>query len=196
MPMGNEYNACRLCASLADILRRRADELAQPTTQQETDARDEWGDVLMVRAGQDRLCLPTRFVSEVALLGQVLPLPGVPDVYNGVASLRSRIYAVMDAARLFGLSRTADEAGHDAPVHAVIVHGPDPEAPETEFALVVDAVFGVFGVKAADVSAVPDGITRQLERYAFAMVRAAGEYGLALDMEKLLSDEELRVDIA
>lgn len=196
MAIQNESDVCSTCPSTADILRRRAIELAKPTTQSQANLQDEWGEVLLVRVGRETLCLPTRFVNEAAMLEQVLPLPGLPESYNGVASLRSSIYAVVDASRLFGLNRTMDGRGQDGTMHGVIVQGPDPEAPETEFVLVVDAVDGVFGVKAADVCAVPEGITKQLERYAFAMAKAAGEYGLVLDMAKLLSDEELRVEIA
>ncbi len=196
MAIRNESDACSLSPSTADILRRRAIELAKPTAQSQANIEDEWGDVLVVRVGRETLCLPTRFVNEVTILGQVLPLPGLPESYNGVASLRSSIYAVVDASRMFGLNRAVDGTGHDGAMHGVIVQGPDPESPETEFVLVVDAVDGVFGVKAADISAVPEGITKQLERYAFAMAKAAGEYGLVLDMAKLLSDEELRVEIA
>ncbi|MFW5734577.1 MAG: chemotaxis protein CheW [Oceanidesulfovibrio sp.] len=178
----------------SEILRRRAAELAQPASIKDTDSQNEWGDVLVVRVGKDRLCIPTRFVREVAVLGRVLALPGLPDFYAGVSSLHSHVYAVVDGARLFGLGRTINENAGEAPVQGVILQGPDPESPETEFALVVDDVSGVVTVKAADVSAVPEGMTERLERYGYAMVRAAGEYCLVLDMEKVLSDDALRVD--
>lgn len=179
-----------------DALRRRATELAKPAAANVADLRDEWGDVLLVRVGMDNLCLPTHYVQEVAVLDNPLPLPGLPDFYTGVASLRSRIYAVIDAARLFGLSRSRDASAPAGVVQGVIVQGPDPESPATEFALAVDAVEGVFSVKARNVSAVPEGVADRLAPYAYALVEVTAGHGLVLDMPTLLADKTLRADIA
>lgn len=179
-----------------DLLRRRAEELARPAAPNVANLHEEWGDVLLVRVGQDSLCLPTHYVQEVAVLDNPLPLPGLPDFYTGVASLRSRIYAVVDAARLFGLSRSFDASATTGVVQSVIVQGPDPDSPATEYALAVDAVEGVFSVKARNVSAVPEGVSDRLSPYAYALVEVTAGHGLVLDMPKLLADETLRADIA
>jgi purine-binding chemotaxis protein CheW len=114
------------------ILRQRAARFAQgaKTEQQEATSRDL---IVFVRDGESYALVPST-VREVLAPKSITTLPGVPFHIAGLINLRSRVYAVVDIAALFGRSAAIDASR----CKILIV-----TAAEKEFGLLADELIGL-----------------------------------------------------
>jgi purine-binding chemotaxis protein CheW len=84
-----------------------------------------------VRVGGEHYALPVDAVLEVAVYGEVAPVPGAPATVLGVLNLRGNVLPVLDLASAFGLE-------HGGPRRIVVV-----EQDGRRAGLAVDSVVGV-----------------------------------------------------
>jgi purine-binding chemotaxis protein CheW len=65
---------------------------------------------LLVSLGDERYALPIQDVGEVAILGELTPVPGAPGAVMGVQNLRGGVIAVVDLGAVLGASTPAARA--------------------------------------------------------------------------------------
>jgi purine-binding chemotaxis protein CheW len=112
-------------------------------------------EVLTFALGQERCALATAFVNEVQKLGDVTPLPDVPDFLMGVTNLRGQILPLFDLGKLLGTaSASAGEKGKRGEQPLIIVLGKD----HPEFGVVADNVFEVATMRTKEVLEAPEGL--------------------------------------
>jgi purine-binding chemotaxis protein CheW len=84
-----------------EILEQRAEALARVPAETAADA--DGIEVVVFNLAGECYAIETTYVCEVAPLPPLALLPGAPDFFAGVVSLRGQMLAVIDLRRLFGL---------------------------------------------------------------------------------------------
>jgi purine-binding chemotaxis protein CheW len=112
----------------------------------------------LFRLGGERYAIETRHIREVVRFTTLTPVPGAPESFVGLLSLRGEVLAVFDLHRCFGVEESA------ATDHSrVIVVGSD----RAEFGILADTVDEVAIVRTDEVHAPPAsiaGLGRELVR--------------------------------
>jgi purine-binding chemotaxis protein CheW len=119
----------RFSSGVTEILRRRADSLAQESV--EESASDFIG-LLLFRLGEEWYAVRVEDVREIYQEYRITPVPCVPDSILGVVNIRGEIISVTDVARLMGLGQLTVEL-EQAP--AIVVQNE-----EVTSAMVVDEI--------------------------------------------------------
>lgn len=143
------------------------------------------------RSGR-RYAVPLTGLSEVAPLGPIARVPGIPPAYLGVAARRGRIVSVVDLPRMFGTGRGLQRAAGEKPT----------EKGARSWLLMSASTRVVCGVCADEVHDVVD-VERSrlarpmptfpalLQRHALGVV---DDGTVVLDLIALLEDRQLRVE--
>lgn len=105
-------------AQFAEVLRRRAESLAQ---EQEEESQGDTLGLLLFRLAEEWYAFPVEGVREIHNEYKVTRIPRVPEHILGVINVRGEILSVMDLATLIGVpSRTVRDIGAELP-SAIIV---------------------------------------------------------------------------
>ncbi|GAB7078496.1 chemotaxis protein CheW [Megalodesulfovibrio paquesii] len=147
---------CLLTSNADAVLARRARELARSgmpdDLQPHTLTDDTTQMALFFRLGEEYFAVDVRHVLGAGHEAHVLPLPGTPSFILGVMLWEGRILAVNDLAQLLGRAgetssetTEGDQSRHTRLV--VALQGPDPDAPQLELLVEVDALLGVGGLR-------------------------------------------------
>lgn len=104
-------------AFVENILKARARRLAVSRDQHAQVSHGET--MLCFRVGDERYALPLDSLVEVAALGAVTPVPGLPRELLGVTNLRGEIRPVLNLHQMLGLA----EPGEDGRRFAVYLRG-------------------------------------------------------------------------
>lgn len=143
------------------------------------------------RSGR-RYAAPLTGLSEVAPLGPVARVPGIPPAYLGVAARRGRIVSVVDLPRMFGASRdsaraaaekVADKGGRSwllMAASARVVCG-----------VCADEVHDVVDVQRSRLARPMPTFPALLQRHALGV---ALDGTVVLDLVALLEDRQLKVE--
>jgi len=123
----------------AQVLRRRAEALARPPLA-ETSPGEGRIEILVVEVADERYGLEARHVREVAAVGHLTRVPGVPPALLGVVNHRGRILPLFDVRRLLDLPSDARP-----PVAFVAV-----EVAAKRFGLAINAVTGIAALAASE----------------------------------------------
>lgn len=92
--------------SAETILRRRARELARPTSVGQLLSTQ--AECICFRLGAETYAVASEYAREVHPLRGLVPLPGVPSFVRGLINLRSQIHPVVDLLRLWGHGEESD----------------------------------------------------------------------------------------
>jgi len=136
----------------------------------------------MFELAGERYAIELRWVHEVARVSDYTPVPGAPDHFVGLTSVRGEVFAVIDLHRLFGLATPAlsDRT-------RLILLGD--RAPD--LGVLMDRALGTVVVPAASVVPAPPGVVGT----AAACVRGVtADATVVLDGGALLSDPRLVLD--
>lgn len=96
--------------ALQKVWKARAERLALPTAQEE---QGSLIDLVIVRFGNELFGLEARNVNTIRLVGQVTPIPRVPDWVLGVVNLRGSVLSLIDLARFYHLRNGERPVKHD-----------------------------------------------------------------------------------
>ncbi len=121
-------------------------------------------------------------VQEVLREIEVAPVPGAPDYVTGIINLRGNIVSVIDARRRFGLPPV-----DSTPLTRIVVI----EAQHQIIGILVDSVAEVVDIDPADVETTPNVGNRESARYIDGVVSRGNELLILVDLDKLLTEEEL-----
>lgn len=129
-----------------------------------------------------RFALPLDCVRRVVASARPVPLPGAPDIVQGILNIGGDLVALIDFHRRAGLPSVALEPGHQL----LLI-----EIQDYCIGLTVDAVHGPIDSDAASLGAVADRLagTELVE----AVIRLEDGLCLICDPERFLFDEEKRL---
>ena len=125
-------------------------------------------------------------VKEIIEYDTVTVVPKTPKWIRGVINLRGSVVPVVDLAVKFGL----EERPVTKTSCIVIVDG-QLENQNTTMGIVADAVSQVMDLAANDIREVPEFGTRVQVNYLLGMARLGKKFALLLDVDKVLSTDEL-----
>jgi purine-binding chemotaxis protein CheW len=129
-------------------------------------------------------------VKEIIEFGRLTEVPAMPDFIRGVINLRGAVVPVVDLAARFG--KPATQVGRRTCIVIVEVdNGDDKEV----IGVMVDAVNEVLDIPLSEIEAAPSFGTRIRPDFICGMGKVAGRFVILLDMNKVLSLDEI-ADIA
>lgn len=159
-----------------DILAQRARQIADSKT---ADNEQTLSSLLRLRVGNEWYGLPLQELTAIYRNTRVLPVPGTPLFFKGVANIRGRILPVL------GLQHLLDSEGDQQSNNDLVVVTYD----DNPVALQVDQVDNVITYRNTDRQPVPDEIRTGHVSHALADGTAI------LDVRSLLSDPDLIIDM-
>ncbi|MDX2052218.1 MAG: chemotaxis protein CheW [Polyangiaceae bacterium] len=121
-------------------------------------------------------------VREIIGMMPVTPVPGTPSFMQGVINLRGKIIPVIDLRAKF--SMPPREASRETCI--IVVRRPD-----MELGIVVDTVSEVRDVTSADTEAMVDLGSGMAAEYFLGICKANGKVRLLLDIDAILSTEDI-----
>jgi purine-binding chemotaxis protein CheW len=125
-------------------------------------------------------------VKEIIEYDTVTVVPKTPKWIRGVINLRGAVVPVVDLAVKFGL----EERRVTSTSCIVILEG-QLENQNTTMGIVADAVSQVMDLSARDIREVPEFGTRVQVNYLLGMAQLGKKFALLLDVDKVLSTDEL-----
>jgi purine-binding chemotaxis protein CheW len=125
-------------------------------------------------------------VREIVECGAVTRVPGTPPFIRGVVNLRGTVLPVVDLSMKFGLGETALSRWT-----SVVIVDAEWEGVTTTLGLMTDAMSRVLDLGPGEIEPVPSfGVPIKLD-YLLGMGRAEPRFVLLLDIDRVLSPEEL-----
>jgi purine-binding chemotaxis protein CheW len=121
-------------------------------------------------------------VQEIKGYSAITPIPSTPPSLKGVMNLRGTIIPVVDLRAKFGM---AEAEYNQFTVIIVVTVG------AKIMGLVVDAVSDVLNIPRADIQETPDFGAQVDARFINGMAKAGDKLVVLLDIDKVLSGEEL-----
>jgi purine-binding chemotaxis protein CheW len=125
-------------------------------------------------------------VREIIEYGPVTRVPTTPPWIRGVINLRGGVVPVIDLAVKFGLP-----AGEVTPRTCIVIVEVELGGERTFMGIVSDAVSQVMELRPQDIEPPPALGTRVRIDYLLGMARAERRFVLLLDIDKILSSDEL-----
>jgi len=141
-------------------------------------------ELLAFRLSDEDYAIDIRKVQEIRVFDGVTKLPGAPDFIRGVINLRGLIAPVIDLRIKFGFKQAL--YGPFTVVIVLHVHG-------RLVALVADAVVDVVALSEDEVKPPPEFATSVNVEYVTGLATQGGRMLILLDIEKLISSQELGI---
>jgi purine-binding chemotaxis protein CheW len=173
-----EQSEERSLAQRAELLKERAQRLAQEPEVEETGERLEVVEFLL---GLEHYGIETSFVREVHPLREVTHVPCTPPFVMGIMNLRGEILSVIDIRKFFDLRQQES----DELTKVIVLRGAT-----MEFGILADAVVGVRTILAQGVQVALTTVTGIRADYLKGVTR---EHLVLLDAGKMLADRRLVV---
>ncbi|MEO6696693.1 MAG: chemotaxis protein CheW [Gammaproteobacteria bacterium] len=122
-------------------------------------------------------------IQEVLRMTEIAPVPGAPEYVLGIINLRGNVVTVIDTRKRFGLEpRETDDA-----TRIVIT-----EIEQQVIGMLVDAVAEVVDVRMSEIETAPNVGNDDSSRFIQGVSSREGELLILVDLNKLLSPEELK----
>lgn len=125
-------------------------------------------------------------VKEIIEYGNLTEIPMMPAFIRGVINLRGSVVPVIDLAARFGGTQT--EIGRRTCI--VIVEVQDDEA-KHDIGIIVDAVSEVLDIPGSEIEPPPTFGAKIRADFIFGMGKVAGKFVIILNIDKVLSVEEI-----
>jgi len=132
--------------------------------------------------GQEEYGVEILKVQEIKGYSTITPIPNTPPYLKGVMNLRGTIVPVVDLRRKFAMM----EAEYTQFTVIIVV-----TVGVKVMGLIVDAVSDVLNIPTADIQATPDFGAQVDARFISGMAKAGEKLVVLLDIDKVLSGEEL-----
>ena len=122
-------------------------------------------------------------VREVLRFTEIAPVPGAPSYVVGIINLRGNVVTVIDTRKRFGLGPKEN----DDATRIVII-----EIDGQEVGILVDSVAEVVDLRLSAIEAAPNVGNEETSRYIQGVTSLDGNLLIIVDLNKLLSEEELQ----
>jgi purine-binding chemotaxis protein CheW len=126
-------------------------------------------------------------VREIMQVQEITSVPQTPPFVKGVINLRGKVVPVVDLRLKFGLP----EAEHTARTCIIVVHTQSAGGGPL-MGVIVDGVEEVLTLSAADIEDTPDFGSGVARPYLLGMAKNKGEVKILLDIDQVLSNQELQ----
>ena len=127
-------------------------------------------------------------IKEIIGMMAITPVPKTPEFVKGVINLRGKVIPVVDLRLKFGM-----DAIDYTDRTCIIVVEIAVQAGTVQIGIVVDAVSEVLNIKADEVEDTPTFGTKLNTEYILGMAKMEGSVKILLDIDKVLSGEEMAV---
>lgn len=127
-------------------------------------------------------------VKEIIGMMPITTVPRTPDFIKGVINLRGKVIPVVDLRLKFGMEKMAYTERT-----CIIVVEIKGAVSSVLIGIVVDSVSEVLNIKGTDIEDTPVFGTRVNTDYILGMAKVNGTVKILLDIDKVLSEEELSV---
>jgi purine-binding chemotaxis protein CheW len=146
------------------------------------------GKYLTFSLAKEAYGIPVLKVREIITMLHITMVPQMPPYVKGVINLRGKVIPVIDLRAKLGLPETEITDNTCIVVVQIAMAGGDVK----HIGLIVDAVEEVANVAAEDIEPAPDfGGSIQVE-YIYGMAKIKGVVKSLLDIDKVISAEEIR----
>jgi purine-binding chemotaxis protein CheW len=125
-------------------------------------------------------------VKEIIGMMSITMVPQTPVYLKGVINLRGKVIPVVDLRIKFGMEPI--EYNERTCIIVVEISG---EARTIHMGIVVDSVSEVLNIKAADIEETPNFGTQLNTEYILGMAKSSGGIKILLDIDRVLSAEEI-----
>ncbi len=125
-------------------------------------------------------------IKEIIGMMPITTVPQTPDFVKGVINLRGKVIPVMDLRRRFGM-----EAIDYTERTCIIVVEIKSSTGTVQIGIVVDSVSEVLNIKGEDIEDTPTFGTRLNTDYILGMAKMEGGVKILLDIDRVLSGEEV-----
>jgi len=146
------------------------------------------GKYLTFKLGKEKYGLGIHKVIEIIEMQDVTPVPRTPDYVRGVINLRGIIHPVIDLNQKFGMGRT-----EETDITCIVIVVVEREDSQEQFGVIVDEVSEVEDIDDEDIDETPSLGTKVNEEFIMGMAKNDGNVKMLLDIEKVLSQEELEM---
>ncbi len=125
-------------------------------------------------------------VREIIGMMAITRVPRTPDFVRGVINLRGKVIPVIDLRKKFGMEATVDTEET-----CIIVVDVARAAEKLQIGILVDSVSEVLDIKAEDIEDAPSFGSDLDTEFIMGMAKAKGSVKILLNIEKVLSHNEL-----
>lgn len=146
------------------------------------------GKYLTYTLGQEEYGVGILQVKEIIGMMPITPVPQTPNFVKGVINLRGKIIPVVDLRLKFGMEERA--YGDRTSIIVVEIRTQKASIP---IGVVVDSVSEVLNIKNEDIEDTPKFGTTVNTDYILGMAKSEDGVKILLDMDKVLSTEEIAV---
>jgi len=146
------------------------------------------GKYLTFQLGNEEFAIQVLRVREIMGIQEITAVPQTPDYVKGVINLRGKVIPVVDLRLKFGLQEL-----EYTPRTCIIVVQIESDAGKLMIGVIVDAVSEVLTLQAADIEDTPDFGSGVATPYLLGMAKLKGKVKILLDINMVLSSQELQV---
>jgi purine-binding chemotaxis protein CheW len=151
----------------------------------QTDARS--GKYLTFQLANEEFGIRVLKVREIMGLQEITAVPQTPMHIKGVINLRGKVVPVIDLRLKFGL-----DAAEYTQRTCIIVTQVQGESGPIPMGIVVDGVSEVLNLTAQEIEDTPDFGEAITGQYLLGMAKVKGKVKILLDIDKVLSTQDLR----
>jgi purine-binding chemotaxis protein CheW len=160
--------------------------LAAPVIENTSAADVRAGKYLTFQLANEEFGIRVLKVREIMGIQDITAVPQTPLHVKGVINLRGKVIPVVDLRLKFGLP--AAEYNQRTCIIVTQVQG---ESTQILMGIVVDGVSEVLNLAAADIEDTPDFGEEVSTRYLLGMAKSKGKVKILLDIDRVLSSQEL-----
>ncbi len=153
-------------------------------------AHEDQHQYLTFRLGDETFAIGILAVKEILEYGLVTAVPMMPPFVRGVINLRGRVVPVVDLSLRFGGTRSESTRRT-----CIIILEAGTESERQDVGVVVDAVSQVLEIPPEEVEPAPAFGARLRADFIAGMGKIDGEFVIILDVERILSSEELAATV-
>jgi len=157
----------------------------EPAVAAQSDARA--GKYLTFQLANEEFGIRVLKVREIMGLQEITAVPQTPPHIKGVINLRGKVVPVIDLRLKFGVA-TAEYTQRTC----IIVTQVQGESGPILMGIIVDGVSEVLNLTAAEIEDTPDFGEEIAGQYLLGMAKVKGKVKILLDIDRVLSTQELR----
>ncbi len=159
--------------------------VAEESTKTKPDERS--GKYLAFHLGAEEFAIRVLTVREIMGLQEITVVPQTPEYLKGVINLRGRVIPVVDLRLRFGMAQV--EYTQRTCIIVAQVQG---ESDKIPMGIVVDGVSEVLNLASADIEDTPDFGVSLPTPFILGMAKIKGKVNILLDIDRVLTGQELR----
>jgi len=144
------------------------------------------GKYLTFQLGNEEFAIQVLRVREIMGVQEITAVPQTPGYVKGVINLRGKVIPVVDLRLKFGLAEM--EYTQRTCIIVVQIQG---EADKLLIGVIVDAVSEVLTLQASEIEDTPDFGSGVATPYLLGMAKIKGKVKILLDIDKVLSSQDV-----